>query len=270
MAERKAPAKELKDVLNILLPAENTYRVVVSKDEQLKLLEGLNENISNESFYFVFNLLTCELEHVNGIEKWLGYSDKEFTVNRYLNSIHAGQSVLFNIIALNMYKTLCSGSFKLQFYKQKYISFLALKHYNGEYIAFKKTTSVFQYDNTNKLLAQLNEFTKIDIYEGEPLKTRITETNGFQKDDFERMVFAMVLKEFMGKKYFSYKEFEILKHYANNETVNSKQLAALLNVEETTINTFNKRILQKGRKTFTHTFATAKDIALYLKKEKIL
>ncbi len=230
----------------------------------------MTEGLSDESFYFVFNLQSCELENVKNVSKLLGYPDHEFTVSKYLSCIHPGQAIQFNMIAHSMYDILCRGIFKLQFATQKYISMIALKHYNGEYIVFKKTTSVFQYDENNRLLAQMNEFSKIDLYEGEPMKPRVTESNGFQKDDFERMVFQMVLKGFMEKKYFSEKEFMILKHYAADESVNRKQLAVLLDVTVSTIDTFNKRILMKARNTFTHLFNDVRAVALYLKKEKIL
>jgi len=264
------PVKELKEVLTHALPGGNTYHPVVKKDEQARKLNALDDQLSDEHFYFVFNLLTNELEYVKNASRALGYPDQEFTVSRYLNCVHPGQAIQFNMIAHSMYKILCSGVFKLQFSSQKYMSLIALRHYNGEYITFKKTTSIFQYDKENRLLAQLNEFSKIDVYEGEPMKPRVTESNGFQKDDFERMVFQMVLKGFMEQKYFSEKEFEVLKHYAANESINRKQLAELLEVTLATIDTFNKRILTKARNTFTHSFNDVREVALYLKKERIL
>lgn len=264
------PAQELKDLLAVLLPPDKVYQPAVKKELQIKILEALDEGISHESFYLVFNLLTGEFDHVNGVEKWLGYSNREFTVNRYLNMIHPGQAILHNMIARSMYTTLCKGTFKLQFSRQRYISQIGLRHYNGEYIGFKKTTSIFQFDQHNRLLAQLNEFTKIDAYESEPLKPRITEIDGLQKDDFERMVFRATLETFMEKKFFSETEFKVLKIYAEKETISSKQLAELLHVAIPTIDTFNKRILAKARQTFTHSFDNARQVALYLKKEKIV
>jgi hypothetical protein len=263
-------AISLKDLLDTLLPAENIYIPVVKKEQQLKQLELLHETISNETFYFVFNLLTCELENVLGVERWLGYSNREFTLSHYLDCINPAQSIQFNMIARCMYQSLCKSTFKLRFSTQRYISLVALKHYNGEYIVFKKTTSVFQYDDKNRLLAQLNEFNKIGIYDGTPLMPRIFEMDGFQKNDFEQMVFKMAMESFMEKKFFSDKEFTILKYYALNDTCNSKDLANLLNVKVSTIDTFNKRILDKARHTFTHPFSNAREVALYLKKERIL
>lgn len=260
----------LMNLLHTVLPPSNLYIPVVKQQQQEKKLEALRENISNESFYFVFNLLTCELENVNGVDKWLGYSENQFTVDQYLNCIHPGHSVLFNMLAHSMYKILCKGIFQMRFFTQKYISFIPLRHYNGEYILFKKTTSVFQYDAQNRLLAQLNEFNKIGIYDGTPMNSRFTEMEGLQKDEFEQIVFQMTLKNFMEEKYFSNKEFELLKCYASNKDMTSKNLAQILDLEIETIKTYNKRILEKARDTFTYPFTNAKEVALRLKKEKIL
>ena len=269
MPPSQSPVQDLRDQLAGLLPPGKPYHAVVARDLQQKALEALDEEITHERFYFVFNLLTCELEHVKGVERWLGYSGKDFTVGRYLGSIHPGQSIQLNLIAASMYRILCSGIFKLQFSTQRYISFVGLRHNNGGYTLFKKTTSVFQYDRENRLLAQLNVFDKIDDYDNSPLKPRITEIQGLQKADFERAVFNMTLQNFMEKKYFSEREFEVLKLYSGNAGITTRELADALHVQTTTINTYNKRILSKAKDIFTHPFSEAREVAFYLKKEKI-
>jgi DNA-binding CsgD family transcriptional regulator len=271
MQTKNNPAQELKDYLALLLPPEKKYMPFVSEEEQAKKLELLDAAIPDESFYVVYNLQTGEFEHANGVDKWLGYPDNEFTVNRYLACIDPKQVILHNMIARSMYKLLCSGMFRLQFSRQRYISRIGLRHNDGSYIEFKKTTSIFQYDNENRLLAQLNEFTKIGTYEGASLDTRVTEIDGVpQKDIFERMVFQETIKAFMEKKYFSPRELEILRMYAEEQEISTKQLAETLKLVAATVNELNKRILGKARNTFTHQFDTAREVALYLKKEKIL
>jgi DNA-binding CsgD family transcriptional regulator len=264
------PSQELRSFLHMLLDPQKEYNHVVKPEMQAKQLEDLDAIIPNESFYFVFNLQTAEFDQVKGIEQWLGYPGQEFSVNRYLNCIHPSQSVLHNLIARSMYSTLCRGVFRLQFARQKYISQVGLRHYNGEYLVFKKTTSVFQYDTQHRLLAQLNEFTKIDKYDNELLRIRITETDGMQKEKFEREILRKTLEVFMDNKYFSPKEFKVLQAFAGQDALHTRQLAEQLGLQPGTIDTYNKRILAKARSTFTRDFANAREVALYLKKEKIL
>ncbi len=263
--------KNLQSLLNKLLPAEDNYQLVVSPDMQAKKLQKLDETIPYESFYLVFNLQSNEFEHVKGVDKWLGYPNSDFTLKTYLNCIDPKQVVMHNMIAMSMYKTLCTGTFKLQFDRQRYISRIGLKHYSGEFIEFKKTTSIYQFDNKNRLLAQLNEFTKIGSYVTANLDGRITEEDGInQKERFERMVFGETVKSFMNKKYYSPKEFKILETYANSPGITSRELSSSLKIAPATVHVFNKRILSKSRNTFTREFITAREVALYLKREKFL
>lgn len=264
------PADQLQELLEELLPPDKVYQPAVPPEQQRLLLEKVNENISNESFFFVFNLQKCCIENAAGVEKWLGYSSRDFTVAKYLSIIHNAQALQHNMLAHSMYKILCSGKFRLHFSTQRYISFIALKPYNDEYILFKKTTSVFQYDHNNKLLAQLNVFDKIDYYENSPLKPRITELSGTQRVDFEKMVFKMTLEYFMAGKFFSPAEFAVLGYHVQPDGLTAKQIADKMGIDIKTVHTYNKRILEKARRTFSQNFSNAKEVGYYLQKEKIL
>lgn len=270
MSKSSPQARELKELLQDLLPAQGSYRPIIPREEQEGKLEMLRAGHSPEHFHFVFDLLGCKLERVYGVDKALGYPDKEFTVSHYLNCVHPGQSIQFNMIAHAMYHLLCRGVFKLHFLTDSYISLVALRHYNGEYYVFKKTTSIFQYDRENRLLAQLNEFTRVDVYEFSPLKPRILEMAGVQREEFERQVFALTFKSFAARKFFSGRQLEVLRQYAGDETITTRRLADLLEVGTNTINTYNKRILAKAKEIFSRSFSEAREVALYLKKEKIL
>jgi hypothetical protein len=260
----------LRQLLENLLPANAVYNPIVTKEQQKKQLETLDDQIENESFYFIFNLLTRQVENINGVDKWLGYSNKQFNVSQYLKCIHPDHVVLFNLIAQCIYKVLLQGIFKLHFATQKYISLLALRQYDGEYYVYKKTSSIFQYDDKNRMLAQLNEFSRIELYDGTALKPRIMESEGHQAEQFEKIVFQMIYKDMVQEKYFSKKEFEVLKYYSANHDITSKDVAQKMDLRSATIDTYNKRILEKAKKIFTYPFGNAKEVALRLKKEKIL
>ncbi|MEO7045259.1 MAG: hypothetical protein ABI091_08095, partial [Ferruginibacter sp.] len=173
-------------------------------------------------------------------------------------------------LAHSMYQVLCKGIFKLHFGTQKFISLVALRHYDGEYYLYKKTTSIFQYDDKSRLLAQLNEFNKIGLYDGRPMGSRFTEMEELQKDEFSQVVFKMVLEHLMEEKYFSKQEFELMKCYVVDENVTNNEAAIKMGLDIETIKTYNKRILEKARDTFTYPFKHAKEVAMRLKKEKIL
>lgn len=257
-------------LLQTLLPANEVYHQEVTLEKQKEQLELLDPHIANENFYFVLNLLTCELEHIKGVKKWLGYSNTEFTFTQYLNCIHPDQVVLFNLIARGFYRAMFQGIIHFRFTPLKYISMLALRHYDGEYYVYKKTSSVFQYDDKNRILAEMNEFNRIELYDGTALKPRFEIMETGQRDQFEEIVCQQVYKEMLEEKYFSEKEFEILKYYAEDTGRTSNDVAYKMNVKPPTIDTYNKRILEKARKIFTYPFNNAREVAWRLKKEKIL
>ncbi len=271
MRQESDSAERLDELLTMLLPPAGFYPPKVSSESQAGRLQKLDEFIQDESFYVVFNLLTKTFDHVNGVNKWLGYPNQTFTPRTYLHIIDPQQAVVHNLVANSMYRLLCGGNFKLQFASQRYISRIALRHYNGSYIEFKKTTSIFQYDANNRLLAQLNEFTKIGSYQTGMLDLRITETNGIrQKDIFEKQVFEGLVRSFLQEKYFSKTELEVLSVYVSQPGISSRGISERLGLAPATVNEFNKRILAKARETFTRLFSTARDVAFYLKEEKLI
>lgn len=204
------------------------------------------------------------------MKKWLGYSNKQFTASQYLKCIHPDHVVLFNLIAECIYRVMFQGMFKLHFATQKYISMVALRHYDGEYYVYKKTSSIFQYDDQNRILAQLNEFSRIELYDGTALKPRIAEMEDGLREQFEKRIYDMAYLRMVEEKYFSEKEFEVLKYYAEDLEKTSNDVAHKMNLKPPTIDTYNKRILEKARSIFTYPFSNAREVAPRLKKEKIL
>ncbi|HXS59092.1 MAG TPA: LuxR C-terminal-related transcriptional regulator [Hanamia sp.] len=259
-----------REILESLLSSHRIYHPVITKEQQKKQLDILDQQIPLESFYFVVNFRTCEIEQINGVKKWLGYSNKEFTLSQYLKSVHPDHVVLFNLIANCMYRVLFQEIFRIRFNTQKYISMVALRHYNGEYYVYKKTSSAFQLDDKNHILAQLNVFKRIELYDGDALKPRIEEMEEAMREKFEKMVDQMVYTYMVEQRYFSKQEFEVLKYYAEDLHRTSNEVAQKMNLKPATIDTYNKRILEKSRNIFTHPFSNAREVAQRLKREKIL
>jgi len=58
--------------------------MVVPVEEQQKEIRLLKETLMNgERFFFVINMLNFEMEEAHGIQKWLGYGQKEFSLREY-------------------------------------------------------------------------------------------------------------------------------------------------------------------------------------------
>src|SRR3978361_1150569 len=100
-------------VLSLIPPQPIHYSV--SQDLQQKEISSLKETIGSRRFFFVTNLENYEIEQAHGVERWLGYSERDFTMKKYLDILHPGRKKAALMIATHLYDTLCTGRYSLSF-----------------------------------------------------------------------------------------------------------------------------------------------------------
>lgn len=255
-------------VLSLIPPRPIQY--AVTKDQQDKEIASLKETIGSRRFFFVTNLEKYEVEHPFGIERWLGYSERDFTMKKYLNILHPGRRKAVQMIALHLYNNLCIGKYTLNFMVQRYSSLIALKHYRGHYVLANKTSSIFQYDINNRLTACLHEFTIInDEYNGEPLAPKFFTSTG-QEEERGTEILQNAVEHFLKLKVFSPKELQVARKIAYQPGIKQKQLADSLEISVDDLHQYYSRFLKKAREFFHHDFNNTLEAALYLKKEGLL
>lgn len=261
--------EQLKSYVISLFP-EKINNYVVSQQLQKDEIISLKRTIGSQRFFFVVDMSTFEITHQAGIEQWLGYSEKDFTLKQYWKLVHPGLQKTAHTVFLQMIDILCKGQFKLEFMVQRYSSLTALKHYNGEYLLLKRTASVFQYDKENRLTEYLNEFTIVGKYGGEPLSPVFFTDKGEPEEERGKIVMQQVLQNFLGLKIFSVNEFHVARIIAYNPGITQKKIAEILSVSPNTIDTYCKRFLNKARAYFHHEFASVSEAAIYLQKNGLL
>lgn len=248
----------------------HNWNLVISHDDQLQEIELLKETIKAERFFFVVNLQTFELEDINGLQRYLGYREADFTYKYYWNQvIHPGKEAL-KILARTMYESLCTGKHPLRFLVQRFTSLVPLRHYDGHYILTKKTSSTFQYDVNNRLVSYIDEFTIIGEYNGEPLSPRIYNTYGEIGAHGPQELLNSSMEKFISMKIFSPNEFQVVRKVAYTPNVTQAQIANELGLTVHTVNTYYKRFLFKARDFFEMDFDNINDTAAYLKRECII
>jgi DNA-binding CsgD family transcriptional regulator len=260
---------QLKSYVTNLL-AGKINKSSVSARLQENELDSLKRTIGSQRFFFVVDLSTFEITQLAGIERWLGYSEKDFSLKKYWKLVHPGLQKTAHIVFVQMIDILCMGKFSLEFMVQRYSSLTALRHHNGEYLLLKRTASVFQYDKDNRLTAYLNEFTIVGKYDGEPLSPVFFTDKGQPEDERGKIVMQQVLDNFLGMKIFSLNEFHVARILAYNAGITQKKVAELLGKSPNTIDTYCKRFLNKARAYFHHEFASAPEAAAYLQKNGLL
>lgn len=252
-----------------LVPSQ-PIQYAVPLQQQQKEIASLKETIGNRRFFFVTNLENYEIEQAHGVERWLGYSERDFSMKKYLDILHPGRKKAVLMIAMHLYNTLCKGQYSLNFMVQRYSSLIALKHYRGHYLLANKISSIFQYDVNNRLTACLHEYTIInDEYNGEPLGPKFFTATG---EDEERgiEILQKAVDHFLQLKVFSPKEMQVARKIAYQPDIKQKQLAELLEIPIGDLHQYYSRFLKKARDFFHLEFNNTVDAALYLKKEGLL
>lgn len=243
-------------------------QLVVSPDEQQREINLLRETLGSERFFFVVDLLKFKVTAIHGVQRWLGYSEKEFSLKQYMNDVfHPGHQLSKLLITSQIFEAYCKGKYPLGFMVQRFGSVVPLRHYNGHYLLTKKTSSVFQYDINNRMTAYLNEFTIVGNYQGEALSPRLHTSNGNREVEKEEFILQKVIDSFQNMKVFTDREIQIARKVAYNRGITQAQIAQDLNISVNTVDTYYKRFLSKARNLFDEDFPTAVSAATYLSKE---
>ncbi len=259
----------LKNTVTALFPPHLDKLQVTIQQQQVEI-ESLKRTLGSERFFFVVDLVNFEMTGAYGIQRWLGYNEKEFNLKKYWGIVHPGRQKSLIAVAIQLYQTLCTGKFLLEFMVQRYSSLVALKHYKGHYLLAKKTSSVFQYDKKNRLTSYIDEFTLIGDYNGEALNPVFFNNRGEQELERGGEIMRQVVEQFLGMKVFSPKELQTARQLAYEPSSTQAQLAQQFGVAVSTIDTYCKRFLQKSREFFHHNFSSAAEAAAFLKKEGLL
>lgn len=260
---------QLRSYVISLFP-EKIDNYTVTLQQQKDEIISLKRTIGSQRFFFVVDMTTFEITQHAGIEQWLGYPDKDFTLKQYWKIVHPGLQKTAHSVFLQMIDILCRGQFKLEFMVQRYSSLTALKHYNGEYLLLKRTASVFQYDKESRLTEYLNEFTLVGKYGGEPLSPVFFTDKGQVEEERGKIIMQHVLENFLGLKIFSVNEFHVARIIAYNPGITQKKIAEILSISPNTVDTYCKRFLNKARTYFYHEFASVSAAATYLQKNGLL
>lgn len=246
---------------------------VVDEKTQLKEIELLKETMSsNDRFFFVIDMQSFKISHVHGVQKWLGYSEKEFTLKYYWDKVvHPSRKNSLLIIVKQMYELLAKGTYPMEFMVQRFSTLVPLRHYNGHYILTKKTASVFQHDKDNRLMAYMDEFTIINHeFNGEPMNPTMYNSEGELEVIKQQEILRQAFEYFISMKVFSMGEMQAIRLLAYNPKYTQKQISEKLGVSVHTVDTYYKRFLGKAREFYHLDFATVMEAANYLRREGLI
>lgn len=260
---------QLREHILNLFPAE-LAPLVVDKAQQEKALNAIHDTIGGQRFYFLVDMPSFTITRCAGIQTWLGYPEKEFTLKQYWNLVHQGNQVSAHAVFLQMANILCKGEYTLQFMVQRYGSLTALRHYQGHYVLCKRTASVYQYDEQNRLVEYLNEFTVIGAYKGEPLSPTFFTNTGDNEKERGSVILERVKENFPGLAVFTDNELRIATLLGSKPGINQREIAKSLALKPETIKTYSKKFLEKAQDYFDIPFEDSQKAANYLRDAGLL
>ncbi len=243
---------------------DNDENRLITADQQESLLQRLDEEIHLERIYFSVSLAENRIIHCNGVSRWLGYADAEFSLRDYLEIIHPTHASLQCYYSAALLELLTQNKVALQFMRPVCASLIALKHKSGRYIYCKRECSPFQLTEANEMTEYLCQFYITKSFHNEPYHTRLCPINGQDAQRDAKLV-SPVQKKFAEYTDFSMQELRILKRYAYQKNSTSELIGKAFKIKKSTVDTFNKRILKKAETFSKQRFNTAKEAALYFK-----
>ncbi|MEO5675505.1 MAG: hypothetical protein ABIQ74_12755 [Chitinophagales bacterium] len=258
----------LRDEFERLLPPLPCKKMVWQREQQ-KQIRILKATLIHEQFFYVADLREGKLKNVNFIEKWLGYPDQDFTIEKFMSLIHPSQQLAFKLLSYNLAIYLLGGKMKLQFMVQYFIFHVALRHIKGHYLLFKRVTYPFQFTDKNQLLEYLTVFTLLGGYQNTPFYFRASDQNG-DLLDMHLTIIENMQTQFKSLRVFSTQEWRILTRYAKDININIAMLSQAFQVKESTIKEYNKRIKEKASNIFERQFTSTREVAAWLAYQGIL
>lgn len=259
-------------ILGQLFTENEAFQPKVSQAKQEREIKLLNETIKYERFFFVVDLKTRKILHTNGLQKWMGYNDSEFSMLKYFQIMHPKHLESLNMLAQAAFQAAHSGKYKISFMEQKYIVQLPIRHIDGHYLLTKRTLSPFQIDQQGRVTAYLNEFTIIGKHEpSHALEPWLLDSNGNQLTEAATEIRNRadeLLDKVKRPRPFSIQHLRILRKIAYQKDISLKQIAQSLQIKPASMETHSRRLLENARAYFENDdFKTLRDVAIYAKRE---
>ncbi len=246
--------------------ANDETAFVYSESERKSYLNKLLLHNEFESFHIVFDIKEFQIKNISGIEKILEYAAANFSAKKFKQIIHPNFAAIACFHYEGYLDLLQNNKFDLQLGKPLYSFLVALKHSNGLYLIFKATAITLQKTTINKLAEIVYKFDFLKEWNNEIFSSRLVD----QKVDLT-IQFNHYLKLLFAKsKILSSGELKIATAYIENMIATNSELAVLLNLKKHTINTINKRIIEKIDNSFLIKFNTAKEASIFLKKVNLI
>ena len=272
MKNEKTSFEEYKSV------KDYTQKIFVGNDEKMVSLKLQEEEIRkieiglrHEQFYFIVDIINFKIIRAKGMET-MGYSSDTFDMMNYVQSIPSKGIIQLMIL---MFKNIIEFNIEdkrlLQFMKPKFISQIPMRDAGGSIKLVKRTISPFQYNNEGQIIEYISEYVVVkNKFDNDPPEPRFSDVPSDLQEKFDLLISNAFTKDHSP---FSPKLLEVIKMYAKAKPDDLiDKIAQKLKIKVSTLQYYNKEIMIKAKEFLGeyYNFATAKEVAIFLKKCGIL
>ncbi len=224
------PKDQIHEYLNSLEKKLNNRKVVDRSFAQINdFLLPLGQ------CFYILDYKSNSITFSKGIERMLGYSEKEFNTLVLIDMIHPDDRDMAGrlIKATLMFATENNVSSNVGFFVT-----YRVRHKNGKYIKVLRQSNIFEHDENGRIISNLSLLTDISFLN---LSNKVEwkfDAPGLDKQKFKKYV----TKEYSN--FFSERELEIIKLL--NKGLTSKDIAGSINISKHTVDTHRRKILNKS------------------------
>ncbi len=237
------------------------------------------ENYANQldTFSMVCDIQQGKILYSEGLIKWINIQEETIKKVVLFQLIHPQYQLLYLANNLAIYESL--NKFK-SFIKPDgsmfFTLFFPLKMKDGRYYQIKQMSMPFRVDATQRIVQKLDIYRIIEPYRGQASKTHFmsSQTDTFFieaiKQEQSRTLLQRITREnspYHRKIYLPFRPryYELLALLAKHPTASNKLIAQKMDIQENTVEGYNKEILKIANRVFDpHHFTRTKEVAYHL------
>lgn len=189
---------------------------------------------------YVLDYKKKEVTFQNGITKFLGYKQEEFTFNHVINSYHPND---YDMVTRLLKATLLFASENNVSIDVGYFVTYRIKRKDGSYVKILRQSNVFDVDENGKIISNVSMLTDISFMDVSEKVQWKFDAPGLDQKKFKKYV----TKEYVG--FFSDRELEVLKLLKDGIT--SAIIAQKLFISKHTVDGHRRNMLYKSNCTNT-------------------
>lgn len=245
---------------------------VIPAEKQTEVLEAFRKLIPYEQFFMVVDARSYKVKKAEGFEKWLGYNDRQLTMESYFRMMSEEQLLSRNLYSYVLLKKMHQGTWNLEFMNQHADNLFSVRNRNGNWVTLKRSAYVYQRDASHRLLEYFNHFTIVAHEKLQPMGMRIMDSQGNRLLNYEEEIKNDVRAIVEESGIFSVQQVLIVNAILedNQNECGIKRISKLTGLNPEAVKTQVLRIRNKVNELLNSKFLNSVEAVLYMRQQGLI